>query len=137
VADPKAEPIRNVVGKAMSYDEIRSRWYAHTLVDLEVLRGNGNRSPVRWPSRIPFATGASQDVQLKDIVPSLVLSSPFDDRRVEIRNPHASLQGRINNSLQNESSIDPANGSYLAPVAPLVWEAVFESRDFWPEKGGR
>lgn len=137
VADPKAEPIRNVVGKAMSYDEIRSRWYAHTLVDLEVLRGNGDRSPVRWPSRIPFATGASRDVQLKDIAPSLVLSSPFDDRRVEIHNLDASLQGRINHSLQNESSVDPANGTYLAPVAPLVWEAVFESRDFWPEKGGR
>ncbi len=137
VADPKAEPIRNVVGKAMSYDEIRSRWFAHTLVDLEVLRGNGDRSQVRWNTRIPFPTGASNQIQLKDVTPPLVLSSPHDDRRVEIRNIEASLQGRINYSLQNEGSIDPSNGTYLAPVAPLVWEAVFESRDFWPEKGSR
>jgi hypothetical protein len=33
--------------------------------------------------------------------------------------------------------VDPVNGTYFAPVASLVWEAVFESRDFWPEKGGR
>jgi len=46
-----------------------------------------------------------------------------------------SLQGRVNHALQNESVVD--SDGYLAPVAPLVWEAVFESKDFMPEKGER
>lgn len=137
VDDPKAEPIRNVVGQSMSYEEIRRNWFSHTLVNLEVLRGNGERSWVNWFTRIPFPTGASQRVQLKDVQPPLVLSSPFDDRRVEVRSLDAGLQGRVNHSLQNESAVDPAKGTYIAPVAPLVWEAVFESRNFWPDKGGQ
>jgi hypothetical protein len=135
VKDPKAEPVKQVVGKAMSYDEIKLRWYSHTLVDLEVLRGNGSRSQVGWYSRVPFPTGGSSSVVLKDLRPPVVLSSPSEDRRIEIRGLDASLQGRVNHALQNESVVD--SEGYLAPVAPLVWEAVFESQEFMPEKGER
>lgn len=135
VVDPKAEPVKNVVGKAMSYEEIRRHWYSHTLVDLEVLRDNGDRSQAGWYTRVPFPTGGSSQVQLKEISPPVVLSSPSDDRRVEVRGLDASLQGRVNHALQNECVVD--SDGYLAPVGPLVWETVFESKDFWPEKGGR
>ncbi len=135
VRDPKAEPVKQVVGKAMSYDEIRLRWYAHTLIDLEVLHGNRDPSQVGWYSRVPFPTRGSKDVVLKELKPTVVLSSPSDDNKVEIRSLDANLQGRVNYSLQNECVVD--SEGYLAPVAPLVWEAVFESRDFSPEKGGR
>lgn len=137
VADPKAEPIRNVVGRAMSFEEIRRNWFSHTLVNLEVLLGDGDRILVNWFSRVPFPTEASQNVQLNDLQPPLVLSSASDRNRVEVRSLDAGLQGRVNHSLQKDSSVDPSNGNYFAPVAPLVWEAVFESRNFWPEKGGR
>jgi hypothetical protein len=130
VDDPKAAPVKSVVGQFMSPEEVRSRWYSHTLVDLAVVR-NGGQSKTPWHSPVPFDTGASKQVELSALTPELVLSSDANERRVVVQRLEASLQGRVNTALQRDATIDPDNGSYLAPVAPLVWEAVFDSQQFW------
>jgi len=132
VPDPKPAPVKSVVGEAMAPEEAKRRWYTHTLVDLSVLR-KGDFSRIPWYSRVPFATGGSQHVELGSIAPPLVLSSAASDVQVEMRNLEAALQGRVNASLQRDGGVDPNDGTYLAPVGPLVWEAVFESRQFWPD----
>ncbi len=134
VTDPKAAPIKSVVGKAMSFREIKGRWYSHTLVDLEVIR-SGDSNPVDWFQKIPFDTRGSRQVHIDGISPPLVLSSPKQDEVVEISELEAGHQGRINEALQTESVTDEETGDYWAQVAPLVWEAVFESRNFWPDEG--
>lgn len=134
VKDPKAAPVKQVVGQAMSFEAIRDLWCSHTLVGLEVMRGNGHPSEVSWNTRVPFETGGRREVHLTELSPPLVLSSPAEDRRFEVRSLDARLQGQINSALQKEGVIDPEKGTFLAPVAPLVWEAVFTSRDLWPDR---
>ncbi|HVT14654.1 MAG TPA: hypothetical protein VHQ90_00545 [Thermoanaerobaculia bacterium] len=135
VPDPKPAPIKRVVGEglAMRYEEVRERWYTHTLVDLKVLR-NGAFARIPWYSRVPFATGGSKHVELETITPPLVLSSRDVDVKVEITELDAALQGSVNLALQQDGSV--AEGMYVAPVAPLIWEAVFGSRQFWPDQEG-
>ena len=133
VSDPKPAPVKSVVGVSMSPDEAKRRWYTHTLVDLEVQRkGDFNRIP--WYSPVPFETGGTKHVELGAITPPLVLSSAASDVQVEVQSLDASLQGRVNAALQRDGGVDPGNGMFLSPVAPLVWEAVFESRQFWPDE---
>jgi hypothetical protein len=134
VPDPKPGPVKGVVNQAMSYDEVRENWYSHTLTDLKVFR-KGSFQRIPWHSKIPFDTGATTAVELAEITPPLRLSSAKSDVQVEVRDLEAALQGRVNRALQNDSSQDPNTGLFLAPVAPLVWEAVFESPQFWPDEG--
>lgn len=131
-SDPKAGPVKSVVGRAMSFDDVRSRWFTHTLTDLEVMR-KGKYERIAWHSRIPFDTGASEQVELGAIAPALQLSGAKSDTKVEISALEADLQGRVNGALQREGQADGRAGTFLAPVAPLVWEAVFDSRQFWPD----
>ncbi|HEV3458840.1 MAG TPA: hypothetical protein VHG32_19995 [Thermoanaerobaculia bacterium] len=132
VADPKAAPVKNVVGRAMSHEQALARWYAHTLVDLEVRR---KEKPARvpWHSPVPFMTGGTRRVELHALAPELVLSSEMHDDQVVIADLEAPLQGRVNEALQRDGRVDPGTGTYLAPVASLVWEAVFASPQFWPD----
>lgn len=132
VPDPKVAPVKSVVGQAMSFDEVEDLWFTHTLVDLEVHRKNGELATVPWFTSVPFATGGSKNVQIREIHPGMVLSSQQSDQAVEVKSLDANLQGRINQGLQNEGVIEPDREDFRAPVAPLVWEAVFDSRDFWP-----
>jgi hypothetical protein len=132
VSDPKPGPVKNVVGRAMSFQEVSGRWFTHTLTDLEVLR-KGDFTRVAWYSRVPFDTGAARQVELGAITPPLMLSGAKSDEKVEICNLEADLQGRVNSALQHEGQPDGRSGTFLAPVAPLVWEAVFKSPQFWPD----
>ncbi len=137
VANPKLEPVLNAVGQAMSFEEVKSHWHTHTLVDLEVFRGNGDREEIEWFRRIPFDTGGSKDVEVNGISPPLVLSSSREDRYFQISKLKDQERGAINTALKTgEAVVDPDQGLYRAPVAALVWEAVFGSRAFWPGREG-
>jgi hypothetical protein len=129
VEDPKAAPIRNAVGRSMRFEEVKRSWHSHTLVNLEVLDRDGT-SIVDWCERVPFLTHGSRQVQLDQITPPLKLSSPHVRETIEISNLEADLIGRINRGLQQEGVFDTADGTCRAPVAPLVWETVFQSKAF-------
>lgn len=129
VVDPKAAPIQSVVGKAMAYERVTQGWYTHALVDLEVFRGNGNGEQVSWCTKIPFKTGGSSQVQVDGLQPPILLSSPGEDRQVEVSELDAGAEGSVNWELQNNAVRE--GELYRAPVAPLVWEAVFASKAHW------
>ncbi|MCB1035109.1 MAG: hypothetical protein KDD47_14875, partial [Acidobacteria bacterium] len=131
--DPKIKPVRQAVGEAMPFEEVKKRWHTHTLVNLEVSRGNGERKNVPWYQKIPFVTGGSTEVEMPGISPPVLLTSPHEDRRFELSGLQSSKTGGINKALKKgEATTDRESGLYRAPVAPLVWEAIFESRAFWP-----
>ncbi len=132
VSDPKPGPVKTVVGRAMSFEDVSSRWFTHTLTDLSVLR-KGDFERVPWYSRIPFETGAAPHVELGEITPALILSSAKSDEKFEVSTLEAEQQGWVNRSLQTEGQADEQAGTFRAPVAPLVWEAVFKSPQFWPD----
>ena len=137
VGDPKIAPVMSVVGQSMSFNEVQSDWHTHTLVELDVHRRNGHRERIEWYRQIPFNTGGTSDVEIDGISPPLILSSPHEDRRFEVTRLKAVDQGRVNSALKKDEGItDDETGEYRAPVAPLVWEAVFGSRAFWPGKEG-
>lgn len=137
VRDPKSEPIRSVVGRtAMAPEEVARRWYTHTLVDLEVMRP-GDFHIVPWTQRIPFDTGGSRSLQIERLAPPVVLSHPRADQQIEIDLLEADLQREINDSLQHADGVIVGETSFRAWIAPLVWEAVFKSRAFWPLGGKR
>ncbi len=119
----------------MPFREAKGRCYSYPLVDLEVLRPDGSHLVVDWYQKAPFDTSGSPRVYIEGISPSLVLSSPHEEEVVEISDLEAGLLGRVNKVLQNEGVIDAETGSYRAPIASLVWEAVFASKKFWPDKG--
>ena len=129
VEDPKAAPIRNAVGRSMRFEEVKRGWHSHTLVNLEVLDRDGT-TLVDWCERVPFSTRGSRQVQLEQIAPPLKLSSPHVKEVVEISTLEAELIGKINRGLQKEGVFDTADGTCRAPVAPLVWETVFQSKAF-------
>lgn len=128
VEDPKAAPIRNAVGQAMRYEEVKRGWHSHTLVNLEILDQDGT-SLVEWWQKVPFQTHGSRQVQLEQIAPPLKLSSPHVKEVIEVSSLEAELIGRINRGLQQEGVFD-TDGTCRAPVAPLVWETVFQSKAF-------
>lgn len=132
VANPKTAPILSVVREnPMAHDEVRKRWHAHTLVDLEVERANEARHEVGWWEKIPFKTWGSNHVEVDGISPPLRLTSEDLDEQLVISTLDADHAGKVNTALQNDAVID-GDGMYQAPVAPLVWEAVFDSEDLWP-----
>jgi hypothetical protein len=134
VDNPKTAPITGVVReKPMPHDEVRRRWHSHTLVDLEVERSNDERHRVKWWEKIPFKTWGSSHVEVRDISPPLHLTSDGHDERLVISALDAAQAGDVNGALQGLGVVD-GEGNYAAPVAPLVWEAVFESPQLWPSR---
>jgi hypothetical protein len=137
VTDPKTEPIRSVVGRTMDPEQVKDLWYTHTLTDLEVRRDNGKFLPIPWTAPVPFFTAGSRQLQIEAVSPPLELSSPDADARVEIRALEALQQRNINEALQDREGAIEEEVKFRAPVAPLVWEAVFGSSNFWPGGEGR
>lgn len=136
VEDPKAEPIRQAVGKSMAWDEARRRSMTHTLVELEVLRDSGQGERVPWHRSIPFSTGGSSRVEMQGVAPVIPLSGPEADAPLLIAGLDAPVQGDIHRQLKRPGNVDPSTNTYTQPVAPVVWEAVFGARQFWPHEGG-
>ncbi len=133
IGDAKTAPIRSVLGRAaMPVGAALGNWYTHTLVNLEVQRANRKFLHVPWTESVPFSTGGSTQIQIREVEPPLPLSSANADQRSEIRELDARQQGRINASLQEEEGALDGNERLRAPVGALVWEAVFDSRSLWP-----
>jgi hypothetical protein len=134
VDNPKTAPIVNVVGKSpMAHEEVRNLWLSHTLVDLEVERECEERLKVDWWREVPFQTMGSKDVKVRDISPPLHLTDGRRDKKLVISSLEAARTGHVNQEIERESSVDDG-GMYEAPVAPVVWEAVFGSSQLWPSK---
>jgi len=134
VDNPKTATIVGVVReKPMSHDEVRRRWHSHTLVELEIERSNSDRARVGWWEKIPFKTWGSRHVEIRKLSPALQLTDGELDDRLVISSLDARHAGTVNTALQTLSVVD-GKGMYEAPVAPLVWEAVFDSDDLWPSK---
>jgi len=132
--DPKTITVTGVVGKAMRYEEVKERWNSHTLVDLDVLHDAGDRSTFGWYETIPLETRNSKNVEVRTIQPPVIVSSPFDDHLVAIEALDDAHHGAVQTKLkQTESRLNPAKGTYIAPVAPIVWEAIFDSKAYWPK----
>lgn len=130
VADPKTAPITSVVTQeAMPHDEVRRRWHTHPLVDLEVERSNDERHEVEWWQKVPFKTWGSSDVALRDLSPPLLLSSPDHDERFVLSTLDAERSRKVESVL--EKGVVNDRGLYEAPVAAAVWEAVFDTPEFW------
>ena len=127
-ANPKTAPILAAVGKAESPEDAE-RPFRHTLVQLQLLHAErSNLDPVPWFSRIPFKTdGRNTTVELRTIEPPLPLSNP--EAGMWIKDLDDDSKKRIHEKLQQEGSF--TNDIYFsAPVAPIVWEAVFKSPGF-------
>lgn len=132
-SNPKAAPILRVVGDAERHDDIRS--YSHALVQLGLLRhynerGQGVPDRIRWFDRLPVRTGGSGvKVEFRDVEPPFSLSHPdaagtgqtIDDLEPELKH-------HINKELEEQGFATEVD--FNAPIAALVWEAVFKSRRF-------
>ncbi len=132
-ANPKAAPILRVVGRAQRHEEIRA--YSHALVQLDVLTdrtltGNGEAPRIRWFDRLPVRTGGrGAKVEFRCIEPPFSLSHPDaagGARRLDDLEPQ--LKRDINQALEDLGF--ESGGDFRAPIAPLVWEHVFESERF-------
>lgn len=134
VDNPKTAPIVSVVRqKPMAHGEVRRRWHSHTLVDLEVERKNDERHHVEWWEKIPFKTWGSSHVEVGSISPPLSLTSDQHDERLVISALDARRADQVNGALQGKGVMD-GDGNYRAPVAPIVWEAVFDSPELWSSR---
>lgn len=129
--DPKVLPVMNAVGQAMPFEEVKASWRAYTLARLEVLRASG-REQIEWFAPVPFETGGSQDVELDGISPPLVLTKESVDRQHVVHRLPGSFEGSLNENLKSKEAVIENGSSYRAPVAPLIWEAVFDSKAYWP-----
>ena len=123
--NPKTAPILEAVGKAES-DEDAERFYSHTLVALDLVHAEQpTLPPVPWFSRIPFRTGGkATKIQLTRIEPPLPLSHEIADVVVDDLEEQRKLE--INRKLLEEG-VPMSDVNFKAPVAPIVWEAVFKS----------
>lgn len=132
--DPKTITAQGVLGRSMRFEDVENKWRSHTLVDLEIRHKAGDRSRVGWYEAIPLDTRHSQDVEARKILPPVVVSSPTEDHEVAIDDLLMQHKGDVQRQLKKEESrIDPTNGHYIAPVAPIIWEAIFGSRAYWPK----
>ena len=131
-ANPKAAPILNAVGEAQRPDEIRC--YSHALVELALLAGqreakDGGPAAIRWFDRLPVRTGGEGvEVEFHDIRPPFLLSHPEASQRRELPDLEPALKLRINRGLKEQGIVTGIH--FMAPIAPLVWEAAFESKRF-------
>ena len=133
-ANPKAAPIRRVVGRAQRHEEIRA--YSHALVQLDVLTDrtlarNGAAPRIRWFDRLPVRTGGGgAKVEFRNIEPPFSLSHPdaADGTRRELHDLEPNLKRDINQALEDLGVTNEVD--FSAPIAPLVWENAFKSRRF-------
>ena len=133
-ANPKAAPIRRVVGQAQRHEEIRA--YSHALVQLDVLTNrtlakNGAEPRIRWFDRLPVRTGGGgAKVEFRNIEPPFSLSHPdaADGARRELHDLEPNLKRDINQALEDVGITSEVD--FSAPIAPLVWESAFKSRRF-------
>ena len=126
-ANPKTAPILAAVGEAESQEDVE-RFYSHTLVQLDLLHAESSLDPVPWFSRNRFnAGGQTTQVELNAVEPSLPLS--HHDAEAWIDDFDDQLKAEVNRKLREEGS-RPDEVSFLAPVAPIVWEAAFKCRQF-------
>ena len=130
--NPKAAPILRVVGRAQPHAEIRC--YSHALVELALLgdRGpakDGARDRIRWFDRLPVRTGGGGvKVEFHKVEPPFSLSHPTAAQKRQLKDLEPELKHEINQQLEElgiASEVD-----FNAPIAALVWEAAFESRQF-------
>ncbi len=123
--NPKTAPILAAVGKAEANDEA-NQFYSHTLVKLHLVHVEDSLDPIPWFSRNRFETGSRQtQVELREINPPLPLSHP--DEKGAVVKTIENFQD-VNNKLRTEGGY-PNEVDFQAPVAPIVWEAAFESLD--------
>ncbi len=126
----KLAPVRRVAGQAQPYKDVLRDWHTHTLVDLKVRLEKGAR-PVPWFAKVPFPTEGSQRVELGAISPPLLLSNPGAENPYSISSLDIDVMEKINRGLHEKDGVpDPDSLDFRAPVAPLVWEAVFGSNVF-------
>ncbi len=130
VSDPESAVAKRVVGRALPYRVAKGGLYSHILVDLGVQHSDGSCSTVDWYEQVPFQTRGSRCVHIVGISPPLLLSSPRQDDVVVIESLEAGLQGQINSDIIEHDLV--AGEPFSVPIAPLVWEAIFKSRSFWP-----
>ena len=124
-ANPKTAPILAAVGEAESQEDVE-RFYSHTLVQLDLLHAGSSLDPVPWFSRNRFNTGGqTTQVELNAVEPSLPLS--HHDVEASIGDFDDQLKAEVNRKLREEGS-RPDEVEFLAPVAPIVWEAAFKCR---------
>lgn len=129
--NPKVAPILEVVGKSMPYEKVRDSWYTHTLVDLQLLRSDQSSHKVPWFQRLPFRTGGEGTrIEFDRISPPFHLSNPDAEKQVILRDLEVPLKRRINRTLQDDKTFEGEGLDFRAPVAPLVWEAAFDSKVF-------
>lgn len=132
VGDPKIAPILTVAGKAKRHEDAESEGRSHTPVDVRVHTKQG-RVDVPWGASIPFDTDGSKHVEVSALSPPVPMSRKSAGEGVVLRELNALRQSRINGALQDEGITDPNTGEYRAPIGPLVWETIFDTRYFWPE----
>ena len=126
-ANPKTAPILAAVGEAESQEDVE-RFYSHTLVQLDLLHAGSSLDPIPWFSRNRFDTGGqATQVELNSVEPPLPLS--HRDVEASIDDFDDQLKAEVNRKLREEGS-RPDEVSFLAPVAPIVWEAAFKCRQF-------
>lgn len=128
--DAKATSVKQATGESMDLQTVSDEWRSFTLVDLALLGGNGQET-APWTTTMPFQTD-SATVKLPGISPTMIVSTPHEESDVEIVDLKVNDQRLINQRLESDSITDSRDGSYRAPVAPLVWETIFGSDDFWP-----
>lgn len=126
-ANPKTAPILAAVGEAESHEDAE-RFYSHTLVQLDLLHAGPALDPVPWFSRNRFRTGGqTPQVELNAVEPALPLS--HHDVEASIDDFDDQLKAEVNRKLREEGSF-PNEVEFQAPVAPIVWEAAFKSKQF-------
>lgn len=132
--DPKAAPILAVVGKSLEHERIRLQTHSYALVDLHLLharQSTGQPDRIRWYDRLPFRhDGGVNDLQVefRGIEPPFPLGHPEVVRATRLADLETSVKREINESLRDLGTKDGVD--YWAPIAPLVWEAAFRSREF-------
>lgn len=130
--DPKSTSIRNATGRAMSIQAVKDRWLTFTLADLDLERSDG-RDRIAWTTPMPM-TVRNGAIKLRDISPSVRLSSPSEEPPIEVSSLKVEEIGKLNQGLASEAITDPGDGSYIAKIGPWLWEALFHSPDFWPRR---
>ena len=126
-ANPKTAPILAAVGEAESPEDAE-RFYSHTLVQLNLLDAGSSLPPVPWFSRNRFNTGGqTTQVELNAVEPALPLSHHNTEALIDDFDDE--LKREVNRKLRDEGS-EPTAGEFQAPVAPIVWEAAFKSKQF-------
>ncbi len=131
-----SDPIKDVVGRAMPPSEVRWTWHSHPLVDLQVIKSDGSRDLIHWYEKVPLEASGRGILYLSGISPSILLGTPFGREQIEIDELPAGVLRAVNRKLQNEGVIDLDSGSFRAPVAALVWEAIFASPMLWLDDQG-